>query len=223
MRDPETARRERRARLERRMSGRIPKAPGRTLDPSRRLRGLVDIEEDEPKREPAPSGRFGGSLASRLGPKGRFLAAAVFIGAAITIGDLAWERYTNQTAVSADHTNAAQVGLGHTLYDQHCGYCHGLDLAGKPGWDGDYPEGRRPPLPLDGTAPTWRLSDRDLFDVIKYGGQPFSPPTYVNEMPAFEAELADADVWAIIAYMKSHWPDEALTRQREITAEQQGG
>lgn len=223
MRDSETARRERRARLERRMSGRIPKAPGRTLDPSRRLRGLVDTEEDAPPVDIPPRGAFAGTLAARLGPKGRFLVAAVFIGVVITVGDLAWERYSNQTAVSADHTNAAQVGLGHTLYDQHCAYCHGLDLAGKPDWDGDYPEGRRPALPLDGTAPTWRLSDRDLFDVIKYGGQPFSPPTYVNDMPAFEGELADADIWAIIAYTKSTWPEEALVRQKEATAESQGG
>lgn len=147
--------------------------------------------------------------------------AAVFIGVVITVGDLFWERYTNQTAISADHTNAAQVGLGHTLYDQHCAYCHGLNLAGKPDWDGDYPNGNRPALPLDGTAPTWRLGDRDLFDVIKYGGQPFSPPTYINDMPAFETELADADIWAVIAFMKSRWPQDALTRQKEATAESQ--
>ncbi|MFX4219962.1 MAG: c-type cytochrome [Thalassobaculum sp.] len=59
--------------------------------------------------------------------------------------------------------------------------------------------------------------------MIKYGGQPFSPPTYVNDMPAFEGELADADIWAIIAYTKSTWPEEALVRQKEATAESQGG
>lgn len=216
MRDPKTARRERRARLEQRMSGRIPKAPGRTIDPARRLRGLVDTEEDP---RPVKKGSMAGDFAARLGPKGRFLAAAVFIGATITVGDLMWERYTNQIAVSADHTNAAQVGLGHTLYDQHCAFCHGADLKGKPGWDGEFPDGNRPALPLDGAAPIWRLSDRDIFDVVKYGGQPFSPPSYHNAMPAFETELADADIWAILSYVKSHWTEETHTRQKETTAE----
>lgn len=217
MRDPKTARQERRARFEQQRSGRIPKAPGRTLDPARRLGRLADDEQEGP----APTRRgLIGRVARRLGPKGRFLAAAVVIGVVITAADMYWERYTNQTAVSADHTNAAQVGLGHTLYDQHCAFCHGPDLAGKAGWDGEYPTGGRPPLPLDGSAPTWRLSDRDMFDVVKYGGQPFSPPSYRNAMPAFETELADADIWAILSFVKSRWPEDARTRQKEAVAGQ---
>ena len=217
MRDPKTARRERKARFEQRLSGRIPKAPGRTLDPARRLGRLADDADDGPS--PAPRGLIG-RVAGRLGPKGRFLAAAVVIGVAITAADMYWERYTNEHAVSADHTNAALVSLGHTLYDQHCAFCHGADLAGKPGWDAEYPEGGRPPLPLEGSAPIWRLSDRDLFDVTKYGGQPFSPPTYRNAMPAFETELADADIWAILAFIKSRWPADVHARQKEAAAEQ---
>jgi mono/diheme cytochrome c family protein len=218
MRDPKSIRRDRRTRFEQRLSGRIPKAPGRAIDPARRLRGLVDTQEDDPTAP--PRGGIAG-LAARLGPKGRFLAAAVVIGSLITAADIFWERYTNGTAISADHTNAAQVGLGHSLYDQQCAFCHGGDLAGKPGWDAEYPEGGRPPVPLDGSAPTWRLSDRDLFDVIRYGGQPFSPASYRNGMPAFETELSDADIWAIIAFFKSRWPEDAHTRQKEA-AETQG-
>jgi mono/diheme cytochrome c family protein len=216
MRDARTARRERRARLEQRLSGRIPKAPGRTIDPARRLRGLVDTEEDAP---PPVSRGLIGDAAAKLGPRGRFLAAAVFIGAMITGGSVFWDRYSNQTAISADHTNAAQVGLGRSLYGQHCAYCHGVDLAGKPGWDGEYPDGSRPALPLDGSAPIWRLSDRDIFDVTKFGGQPFSPPSYRNEMPAFEGQLADADIWAILAFIKSRWPEETRAKQQEVAAE----
>ncbi|SDF76606.1 c-type cytochrome [Thalassobaculum litoreum] len=217
MRDPKTARRDRRSRFEQRLRGRIPKPPGRAIDPARGQGRFADDEDDAPT--PGRGGLVGG-VVNRLGPKGRFLAAAVVIGALITAGDLFWERYTNQTAISADHANAAQVGLGHSLYDQHCAFCHGADLVGKPGWDGDYPDGGRPPLPLEGTAPIWRLSDRDLFDVIKFGGQPFSPPSYRNEMPAFEADLADADIWAIIAFIKSRWPEDVHTRQKEAAAEQ---
>ncbi len=198
---------------------RVPRAPGRTLDPERRLRGLVDLPPDDD--EVAPASMFG-RLGRRLGAKGRFLVAGTIIGAAITAGSLYWDRWGNQSATVADHSNASQVALGHSLYDQHCAYCHGAALEGRTGWAGDFPTGGRPPLPLDGSAAIWRLGDRDLFDVSKFGGQPFSPPTYRNEMPGFEGQLADADLWAIIAFVKSRWPEEVRERQREAAREREG-
>src|SRR3546814_8098208 len=102
---------------------------------------------------------------------------------------MAWDRWNSDHATAADHANPAQVALGHSLYDQHCAFCLGADLAGKPGWDGDYPAGGRPAVPLDGSGAVARLGDRDLFDVTKFGGQPFSPPDYRNAMPGFEGRL----------------------------------
>ncbi|NQW11182.1 MAG: c-type cytochrome [Alphaproteobacteria bacterium] len=196
-----------------RLDARVPREPGRTLDPERRLRGLVDVTDDDDIDDQAsvPLGRLG----RRLGPKGRFLAVAAFIGVGITLVNLYWEQYANEIATAADHTNAAQVGLGHTLYTQYCAYCHGETLIGQAGWDGDYPKGGRPAVPLDGTSPIWRLSDRDMFDVTRFGGQPFSPPIYKNDMPAFEGRLADADIWAILAYVKSRWPEDVHAKQKE--------
>src|SRR3546814_12998054 len=75
---------------------------------------------------------------------------------------MAWDRWNSDHATAADHANPAQVALGHSLYDQHCAFCHGADLAGKPGWDGDYPAGGRPAVPLDGSGAVARLGDRDL-------------------------------------------------------------
>lgn len=197
---------------------RVPRAPGRTLDPERRLRGLVEIEEDDDAIDSSSSSALG-RLGRRLGPKGRFLAAAIVIGAGITMGSIYVERWSADTATAADFTNPAQVALGHSLYDQHCAFCHGADLAGRDGWDGDYPNGGRPPLPLDGSGATWRMADRDIFDVIKFGGQPFSPPTYKNDMPGFEGRLSDADLWAIVAFVKSRWPAEAREKQKQAAAE----
>jgi mono/diheme cytochrome c family protein len=47
------------------------------------------------------------------------------------------------------------------------------------------------------------MTDRDVFDIIKYGGQPFSPDDYKNNMPGFEMQLDDKSIWAILAYIKS--------------------
>jgi len=201
------------------MNPRVPREPGRTLDPERRLRGLVRVEDDDDFAVPAsPLDRIG----RRLGAKGRFLVVAIFIGVGITVGSIYWDRWSNESATAADHTNPAQVALGHSLYDQHCAFCHGADLAGKPGWDGDYPTGGRPPLPLDGSGAIARLGDRDLFDITKFGGQPFSPPTYKNDMPGFEGRLADADIWAILAFAKSRWPAEVRERQKEAAKDREG-
>lgn len=200
------------------MNPRVPREPGRTLDPERRLRGLVQLEDDGAE---APASQLG-RLGRRLGAKGRFLVVAIFIGVGITVGSIYWDRWSNESATAADHANPAQVALGHTLYDQHCAFCHGQDLAGKPGWDGDYPTGGRPPLPLDGSGAIARLGDRDLFDITKFGGQPFSPPTYKNDMPGFEGRLADADIWAILAFVKSRWPDEIRERQKEAAKDREG-
>ena len=202
------------------MNPRVPREPGRTLDPERRLRGLVQVEDDVAAGPTAASPL--GRLGRRLGPKGRFVAVAAVIAAGITAASIYWDRWSNETATAADFANPAQVALGHSLYDQHCAFCHGPDLAGKPGWDGDYPKGGRPPLPLDGSGPIARLGDRDLFDIAKFGGQPFSPPTYKNDMPDFEGRLADADLWAIIAFMKSRWPDEVREQQREAAKKREG-
>jgi mono/diheme cytochrome c family protein len=54
-----------------------------------------------------------------------------------------------------------------------------------------------------------QLENRDLFDIIKYGGQPFSPPGYTNNMPGFEIQLDDKSIWLILAYLKSRWLNKA--------------
>ena len=200
-----------------RMDPRIPREPGRTLGPERRLRVLVDQEPDTL----SSGGGVLGDIGNRLGPKGRFLVAAAVIGAVITGGSLAYERYSTTAVTGVSRTNPALVGLGHSLYDQNCGYCHGVDLAGQPGWEGSFPDGNRPAVPLDGRGPIARLADRDLFDLVKYGGQPFSPATYKNNMPGFDSSLADADIWAILSYIKSKWSEETVARQKEL-AEQSG-
>lgn len=202
------------------MDPRVPREPGRTLDPERRLRGLVQVEDDVAAGPSASSPL--GRLGRRLGPKGRFVTVAAVIAAGITVASIYWDRLSNETATAADFANPAQVALGHSLYDQHCAFCHGAELAGKPGWDGDYPTGGRPPLPLDGAGAIARLSDRDLFDIAKFGGQPFSPPTYKNDMPGFEGRLADADLWAIIAFVKSRWPEPVREQQREAAKAREG-
>lgn len=199
-----------------RRARRLARMRARALGGERRsdhmLRELVDRAEEEIE---ASEIGLTGRLSRKLGPKGRFLAFAILIGGAITATSIYYDRRALETAVRADWQDAALVAEGQALYRKNCAFCHGDALEGQNGWDRDYPNGHRPALPLDGTAPTWRLSDDDIFDVIKYGGQPFSPRNYKNDMPGFEIQIPDAGIWAIVAYLKSRWPDEIRAKQQE--------
>jgi mono/diheme cytochrome c family protein len=33
----------------------------------------------------------------------------------------------------------------------------------------------------------------------------YAPPGYESDMPAFGGQLTDEDIWAVLAYIKSHW------------------
>ena len=74
---------------------RVPRAPGRALDPERRLRGLVEIEEDDDAIDSSSTSTLG-RLGRRLGPKGRFLAVAIAIGTGITVASIYLERWSNE-------------------------------------------------------------------------------------------------------------------------------
>lgn len=67
---------------------------------------------------------------------------------------------------------------------------------------------RRLPAPLRG--------DKALFEIVKYGGQPFSPRGYRNDMPGYEHRLGDAEIWAVIAYMHKQWPESVHAERRPL-------
>jgi mono/diheme cytochrome c family protein len=53
------------------------------------------------------------------------------------------------------------------------------------------------------TGPTWHHIDQWLFEIIKYGGKHHAPPRYRSAMPAYQEMLSDAEIWAVLAFIKS--------------------
>jgi mono/diheme cytochrome c family protein len=106
----------------------------------------------------------------------------------------------------ADVTNTEFVAQGKQIYATHCAGCHGSDLKGEQGWPQRRPNGVMPASPLDESGPAWQRNDQWLFSIIKHGGQATASPGYTSYMPAFDGGLTDADIWAIISYIKSSWP-----------------
>jgi mono/diheme cytochrome c family protein len=107
--------------------------------------------------------------------------------------------------------------LGEQIYRDHCASCHGVELEGQPGGQRSLPDGGLsvPPHGVDGH--TWHHPDRLLFEITKFGGQALAPPGHKSNMPAFGETLSDEEIWAVLAYIKSRWPEEIRARQAEIT------
>ncbi|MSP47986.1 MAG: cytochrome c [Alphaproteobacteria bacterium] len=172
----------------------------------RRKRVLVVEDEGEPDATPAHRG----FLSDR---RSRFTLIAAIVAIVVTGTVMMIERRLAATATDARPDRPAQVALGRTLYRQHCSYCHGVDREGHEDWRPDMPVALGLAPPLDERSPAVDRSDRQVFEQVKFGGQPFLPAGARSQMPAFEFNLTDAQVWALVAYLKNRWPDEALARR----------
>jgi mono/diheme cytochrome c family protein len=145
----------------------------------------------------------------RLGPNGKYFLVSIVIAMLITFLTISYDQRQVGAVIGDSHYNVAQINTGKTLYIANCAFCHGDNLEGQAGWDKIYEDGGRPPTSLMGIGKVSQLENRDLFDIIKYGGQPFSPPGYTNNMPGFEIQLDDKSIWLILAYLKSRWLNKA--------------
>jgi mono/diheme cytochrome c family protein len=122
----------------------------------------------------------------------------------------------------ANPRDAKQVAQGRELYSTHCASCHGIELQGEAGWRQALPGGGYPAPPHDGSGHTWRHGDTQLLEAVKVGGAASAGPDQKSNMPGFEGLLSDGEIWAAIAYIKSHWPQELLARQALVSRTQRG-
>lgn len=120
-----------------------------------------------------------------------------------------------QSGSRADSGDAALVARGAEVYAQECAGCHGVKLEGQPDWRKRLANGRLPAPPHDESGHTWHHPDRVLFAITKNGlVPPYAPKDYESDMPAFGGKLPDRDIWAVLAYIKSHWTSRDLLAAR---------
>lgn len=108
--------------------------------------------------------------------------------------------------------DATFTGLGKIIYQAECAACHGADLQGEPNWQQRKPDGKLPAPPHDATGHTWHHAERHLFEITKYGLQKFAGANYQTDMPAYGTKLTDAEIIAVLSYIKSTWPAEIRAR-----------
>ncbi|OGL09107.1 MAG: hypothetical protein A3I17_09185 [Candidatus Rokubacteria bacterium RIFCSPLOWO2_02_FULL_72_37] len=105
---------------------------------------------------------------------------------AVFAGGLAWLLDTPRPAPGASRAEHLYLGF--------CASCHGDD--GRGSWRAALFLVRAGDL-TDGSLVG--QTDQYLFDLIKHGGAPIGRPG----MPGFEATLSDADIRALIAYLRA--------------------
>ncbi|MEQ8443144.1 MAG: c-type cytochrome [Alphaproteobacteria bacterium] len=128
-------------------------------------------------------------------------------------------------AVTANRASAEQLlfpddptmaALGQIIYDAECASCHGANLEGQEDWRTRRPDGRLPAPPHDETGHTWHHSDRHLFEITKFGVQHFAGADYPSDMPAYGDRLTDAEIIAVLSYIKSTWPEDIRRRHDQM-------
>jgi mono/diheme cytochrome c family protein len=106
----------------------------------------------------------------------------------------------------ANADDGAAAARGAALYAANCAQCHGVHLEGQPGWQVVGLDGVVRPPPQNETGHTWMHSDEELFGYVKYSLANLAAPGYVSPMPAFAGKLSDAEILAVLAFIKSRWP-----------------
>jgi mono/diheme cytochrome c family protein len=95
------------------------------------------------------------------------------------------------------HAERGDAGRGVALYRERCMLCHG---GQGEGWDWSK-KVEKPPVPVPDLAKVApERSDQYLFDVVKEGGEAVGMTRF---MPPFGFQLTDAQVWDLVAYMRS--------------------
>ncbi|HEY0604181.1 MAG TPA: c-type cytochrome [Herpetosiphonaceae bacterium] len=122
-------------------------------------------------------------------------------------------RSAGSTIDRADATNVQLVEQGRQLYTTRCAGCHASDLGGEQGWPQRRANGVMPAAPLDERGTTWQRDDQRIFATIKHGGQATAPAGTISYMPALSGGLTDAEIWSVISYIKSTWPESIQAQQ----------
>ena len=90
-------------------------------------------------------------------------------------------------------------------------------LQGQPNWRERDAAGHLPAPPHDATGHTWHHPDQVLFDIVKLGvARAANLPDYQSTMPAYAGTLSDAEIVAVLSWIKSRWPDAVRRQQDEV-------
>lgn len=108
------------------------------------------------------------------------------------------------------------VQRGELVYRVQCAACHGPKLEGQPNWRERGPDSKLPAPPHDATGHTWHHHDAQLFRLTKFGPAALVGGSYESNMPGYAEVLSDADIVAVLSFIKSTWPSKIRGHHDDI-------
>jgi S-disulfanyl-L-cysteine oxidoreductase SoxD len=141
------------------------------------------------------------------------------IGSVLAIAGAVWWAKDDADTVQLyrlNYTDKVTVVAGRKLYIKHCASCHGTKLEGQKDWRTRKPNGRLPAPPHDVSGHTWHHPDQQLFTLTKFGPAKIAGGDYQTDMPSYEKTLSDDEILAVLAFIKSTWPERVRERHDQI-------
>jgi mono/diheme cytochrome c family protein len=118
------------------------------------------------------------------------------------------------------YEDAAAVARGEALYAAHCAACHGAEREGQTAdWRVPGPGGLLPAPPHDETGHTWHHPDALLIDITARGTEAVVGGGYRSAMIGFGDLLSDAEILAVLAFIKNAWPADIIEVHNRVNAE----
>jgi mono/diheme cytochrome c family protein len=114
-----------------------------------------------------------------------------------------------------------EIAVGREVYATNCAECHGANLEGEAEWQKQNEDNSFRSPPHDDTGHTWHHGDEVLIESIVLGGARL--PDNIggsSDMPAFGDTLTDAEITAVLSYIKSTWSEDVRSIQWEQTIQE---
>jgi mono/diheme cytochrome c family protein len=146
-------------------------------------------------------------------------ASALFaaVGTAAAGLGLAWSWPWLADRMADGAASAATVALGKTVYAERCAACHGVSLEGQRDWKSPLPSGRMRAPPHDASGHTGHHPDGVLFRITKEGPAAVVGGGYRSDMPGFGDVLTDEQIRAVLAFIRSTWPERERAYQAQMS------
>lgn len=124
----------------------------------------------------------------------------------------------SKLALAGHELDGRDIGSGQMLYEEHCASCHGANLEGQPNWQSPNDDGTVPAPPHDQSGHTWHHDNQLLYTYTALGGEGALAErgitNFKSAMPGFAEVMTEEEIWNILAFIRSTWPD----RVRRIQA-----
>lgn len=147
--------------------------------------------------------RLGGRLRKQVLAAAASLLAATLAATAL----LLWTGQSGSDPAAISPGDPAQVALGRQIYGEQCARCHGINLEGQPDWRSRRADGRLPAPPHNASGHTWHHPDAVLLSITRDGTSAVVGGGYASDMPGFGDVLTDTEIRAVLAFIKSTWPE----------------